>query len=210
LMKEMSKVMGMDMNALVIIPVTAAQDVLKTSEITETWVKAKDVSLVKKVKADIEKVLLRRHGRMDFQVRMATDLIKRINTVMSVITVAISFVAAISLLVGSIGIMNIMLVSVTERVKEIGIRKSVGARSRDIFWQFVVEAMMIASIGGVSGILLGTIVLFITGYFIGLRMTPSLPAAALSFMVAATVGVIAGVYPAMRAARLDPVDALRG
>ncbi|MFH1542300.1 MAG: ABC transporter permease [bacterium] len=210
LMKEMNKMMGMDFNEMVLIPVTLGEDVLKSKEITETWVKATDITQVPKIKKDIEAILLQRHGKKDFHVRVATDMIDRIMSVMGAVTVAVSFVAAISLLVGSIGIMNIMLVSVAERVKEIGIRKSVGARSRDIFWQFVLEAIIISSIGGISGVLLGTVVLYLIGLGIGLSLIPSVTAIYVSLFVSATVGLVSGVYPAMKAARLDPVDALRG
>jgi len=209
-MKKMSSMMGMDFNEMVIIPITTAEDVLKTSEIMETWIGAADPELVPQVVKELKALLMKRHGKEDFQIRVATDMLKTIDQTMAAITLAISAIAAISLLVGSIGIMNIMLVSVTERTREIGIRKSVGARHLDIFFQFVVESVLISSLGGVIGIVLSSMVLFIIGKFINLALTPSLPAVIAGFLVATIVGVFSGVYPAMRAAKLDPVEALRG
>jgi putative ABC transport system permease protein len=162
------------------------------------------------VAAEIKKILLRRHGKEDFQVRMATEMISRIDQIMGVLTTAIVAIAAISLIVGSVGIMNIMLVSVAERTREIGIRKAVGARQRDIFSQFLVEALLISVAGGVIGLLLGSGVLLLVGKAVNLILLPSLPASIAGFLVAAAVGVVSGIYPAMRAARLDPVEALRG
>jgi len=209
-MKKMSSIMGMDMNEMAIIPITTAEDVLKTSEIMETWIGTTDPSLVPQVSKDLKALLIKRHGKEDFQIRIATEMMKTIDQTMVAITMAVSAIAAISLLVGSIGIMNIMLVSVTERTREIGVRKSVGARHIDIFFQFVIESVLISSLGGVIGIILSALVLFLIGRFINLALTPSLPAVISGLAVATIVGVFSGVYPAMRAAKLDPVEALRG
>ena len=207
--KKMDSAFGMDMNAMSSVPITTAQDVFKTDEIMETWVVANSVSIVPKVASDIEKILVGRHGKEDFQVRLATDMLNQINATMGVLTLVVSAIAAISLLVGGIGIMNIMLVSVTERIKEIGIRKSVGARRADIFMQFLLEAMTISFMGGFFGVILGTIVLLVASKFINIMLLPSANAVILAFSFSLFVGVVSGVYPAMRAAQLEPVEALR-
>jgi len=209
-MKDMGSIMGMNMNEMACIPITTAQDVFKTKEIIETWVMVDDVSGVPRAKKEIEAVLLQRHGEKDFQVRIATDMLAQIDDVMNALTMVISAIAAISLLVGSVGIMNIMLVTVAERVREIGIRKSVGAKQRDIFMQFLLESTVISLLGGIVGIILGSIVLFLIGKIINVALAPSLLAVVIAFVVSCVVGVVSGVYPAVRAARLDPIEALRG
>jgi putative ABC transport system permease protein len=208
--KEMSSFMGIDMNEMAAIPISTAEDLFDTSEIMETWAVVRDLKDVDTAEDQIKKVLIDRHGEEDFQIRKATDILKTIDNVMGVITSVVSAIAAISLLVGSVGIMNIMLVSVTERIPEIGIRKSVGARKRDIFVQFLLEAVSISLAGGILGIIFSALVLFIVGKFINLTLTPSIGAVTIGFSVSLFVGVVAGVYPAMRAANLDPVEALRG
>ena len=116
-------------------------------------------------------------------------------------------IAGISLLVGGIGIMNIMLVSVSERTREIGIRKAVGARTGDILSQFVIEAMMLSAIGGAAGILVGVLAAWVLTRWVPVELT--LSAIAMAFVFSAGVGVFFGVYPAVKASRLDPIDALR-
>jgi putative ABC transport system permease protein len=206
----MGTFLGMDLNDMASIPITTAEDLFDTSEIVETWAVVRNLEEVDSAEKQIRKILLERHGKEDFQIRKATDMLNRIDNIMGVLTLAISAIAAISLLVGSVGIMNIMLVSVTERSREIGIRKSVGARKADIFFQFVLEAISISLVGGIVGIAFSTLVLFLIGKFVGMPLLPSLGAVIIGFSVSIMVGVVSGVYPAMRAANLDPVEALRG
>jgi putative ABC transport system permease protein len=118
-------------------------------------------------------------------------------------------IGSISLLVGGIGIMNIMLVSVTERTREIGIRKAIGATSTDIRNQFLTEAVVLSALGGFSGIVLSAIILGIASYIIGFNIFVTWDSALLAFAVSFIVGVFFGVFPATRAAKLDPIDALR-
>ena len=130
---------------------------------------------------------------------------QRTRRIFQVVMVAI---ASISLLVGGIGIMNIMLASVLERTREIGIRRAVGARRRDIVRQFLIETTLIATTGGLLGIVLGVVLSQLVGFFAGWSTIVSLASIALAFFVSVSVGLVCGVYPAVRAASLDPVYAL--
>jgi len=145
----------------------------------------------------------------DFSVFNQADVLSSLNQITSVLTAFLGAIAGISLLVGGIGVMNIMLVSVTERTKEIGLRKAVGARRRDILQQFLTEALVVSSLGGIIGLLLGILISFavsLTGLITPV-VTPSAMLLALGFSMA--VGLFFGIYPARRAARLRPIDALR-
>jgi putative ABC transport system permease protein len=163
--------------------------------------------------------LLRQRHRVtedDFVVRSQRDLLATANQVAGTITAFLGFVAALSLITGGIGIMNIMLVSVTERTREIGVRKAVGAKRRDILAQFLTEATAVSVIGGLVGILLGVGgARLLNGIrFGGAQSEPietivSLDAVLLAFTVSLAVGLVFGVYPAFRASRLDPITALR-
>lgn len=145
----------------------------------------------------------------DFSIRNLSDITEAASSSATTMAVLLGSIASVSLLVGGIGIMNIMLVSVTERTREIGIRMAVGARSRDIMLQFIVEAVVMAASGGLIGILLGM------GSSILLKSLVQLPAlirpdiVAIAFLVSGSVGVFFGFYPARKAANLDPIEALR-
>jgi ABC-type antimicrobial peptide transport system permease subunit len=124
-------------------------------------------------------------------------------------TTLLMCVALISLIVGGVGIMNIMLVSVTERTREIGLRMAVGARARDILWQFLVEALVLCLIGGAIGIVLGTVSSYMVTKFLGWSTASSPVAIFVAVLVSAGVGIVFGFYPAFKASRLDPIEALR-
>jgi putative ABC transport system permease protein len=145
----------------------------------------------------------------DFSVFNQTQLLDAASSISATLTLLLGGIASISLIVGGIGIMNIMLVSVRERTREIGIRKAVGARGRDILWQFLIEALTLSLLGGLIGILLGLAVSALIGQLAGwgLQFSPSTVAAAVVFSL--IVGVVFGVWPARQAARLDPIAALR-
>ncbi len=206
-----------------LVPISVAQQRLfggRTPDGNDWRVSAIAVSVtngsdINAVQSRISMALRERHGvnldgsKDDFQILNQASLLSSLSTVTSLLTAFLSAVAGISLLVGGIGIMNIMLVSVTERTREIGLRKAVGARPRDILLQFVVEALVISGAGGLIGLFLGAGIAFIIR-LTGL-LTPTVTAGAVVLAVgfSLAVGLFFGIYPAQRAARLNPIDALR-
>src|SRR5690606_23631584 len=149
-------------------------------------------------------------GEQDFTIINQQDLLASLGQVTGILTVFLSLIAGISLLVGGIGIMNIMLVSVTERTREIGLRKAVGARGSDILLQFLVESVVLSIIGGAFGVGLAWIITLIAGLIVpDLELAVTLDAVILATTVSSFVGVFFGAYPASRAASLRPIDALR-
>jgi putative ABC transport system permease protein len=147
-------------------------------------------------------------GAGDFSVVVPAELLAEQQRTRRIFQVVMVAIASISLLVGGIGIMNIMLASVLERTREIGVRRAVGATRRDVVRQFLIETTMITTTGGVLGIVLGVALSQLVGYFAGWSTIVTVPSIALAFLVSVTVGVVFGVYPALRAARLDPVQSL--
>jgi putative ABC transport system permease protein len=182
------------------------------------YIQATDYGSVPAASDEVSQILRTRHrtaiGADDFTVFTQESILSTVQSVTGVLTIFLGGIAAISLLVGGIGIMNIMLVSVTERTREIGLRKAVGARKRDILFQFLVESSMLSLIGGVVGIMFGWLIAFIVGKVAaatGNNFTPivGLNAIALATLFSAAVGLFFGIYPANRAANLQPVEALR-
>lgn len=201
-------------NLLAYIPYTSAMQSLDTDKFSNLSATAKDENSVNVAKDEIEKVLLKNHNitnkkLADFSVSSSADLLSAVGNITGVLTSLLSGIAAISLLVGGIGIMNIMLVSVTERTREIGLRKAVGARTSDILAQFLVEAVMLTLTGGVIGILLGITMAKIAGRFVGFPPVTTNNAIWLAVGISTLVGLVFGIYPAAKAAKLNPIDALR-
>jgi putative ABC transport system permease protein len=145
----------------------------------------------------------------DFTVRNLEGLLQQAQNIFGLITLFVAAVAFISLIVGGIGIMNIMLVSVTERTREIGIRLAIGARERDVLMQFLTEAMILAVIGGVAGIIFGLLIGFTVTVIAGWPFIPSLTTIAGATLFSAMFGIVFGFFPARRAAKLNPIEALR-
>jgi ABC-type antimicrobial peptide transport system permease subunit len=155
-------------------------------------------------------LLVARHGLQDFQVRSTSSLLEAAESTQNTLTLLLGSVAAISLLVGGIGVMNIMLVSVTERTREIGVRKAVGAFRRDIILQFLTEATTLSVIGGAIGVIVGIAVpAAVKKVFDALPAETPLWAVVVGLLVSISVGIFFGLYPAVKASRLDPIEALR-
>jgi len=198
---------GLDINEFVAMPLTTAQKLLGTKSIQSIGVQAKDKNSVPTVINMVKKELGKRLKEDEFSVIDSANLIQTINQVLSVLTLALGGIAAISLLVGGVGIMNIMLVSVTERTREIGLRKAVGAKPTDILYQFLIEAVVLSLGGGVIGVILGSLGALALSSF--LETTITWWSILLSFGVSAAVGIIFGVAPAARASKLNPIEALK-
>lgn len=206
---------GMDQDDIVIIPLRTFQRRIAGSTDVETiYVSATDGVSTEKVQQDIEHLMReRRHISPDkdddFHVRDMQEIVSTMTGTTRVLTALLGAVAAVSLLVGGIGIMNIMLVSVTERTREIGIRMAVGALERDVLMQFLVEAVVLSSFGGLCGIILGLAAASVGSGFLGVPFIPDLNIIVLAFLFSAGVGIVFGYFPARKAAQLDPIDALR-
>jgi putative ABC transport system permease protein len=137
------------------------------------------------------------------------ELLRQKERTKKIFNIVLGSIAAISLVVGGIGIMNIMLATVTERTREIGIRRALGARRRDIIIQFLVETVILSGAGGILGVAFGILVPLIVTHFAGMKTIVTLWSPVLAFTISALVGVVFGIYPALRAAKMDPVEALR-
>ena len=198
---------GIDQDNSVLIPFPAAQKQFGITNLNTIYLSALKSEDVKDVQQKATNILKKRLSEDEFSVQTQEQTLSTISQITSVLTLALGGIAAISLVVGGIGIMNIMLVSVTERTREIGLRKALGATPANIRTQFLIEALVLSGLGGVIGIILGFILSFIVGRFI--TTTVPLWSVALSFGFSMIVGIIFGVAPAIRASRLDPIQALR-
>ncbi|NMB59865.1 MAG: FtsX-like permease family protein [Chloroflexi bacterium] len=213
--------MGGSQDDLVMIPFSTAQSRLirrNSSAVDAIVVQAASAETVNKATEDISNILRTRHrspvGSDDFQVISQQSAVSMVSSITNVLTVFLGGIAAISLLVGGIGIMNIMLVSVTERTREIGLRKALGAKKSDILIQFLVESALLSLFGGIIGIVLGWLIAFVVGKVAAATGTEFTPEVGLNAILLATlfstaVGLFFGIYPANRAASLQPVEALR-
>jgi putative ABC transport system permease protein len=206
-MSKKGMMMGQDFDDGVWVPITLANSLVGHERLSEIVVKAADADRVDETKKEVENALLKKYTRDDFTVFTQGETLSLMKNILNVMTLMLVGIASISLLVGGIGIMNIMLVSVTERTREIGIRKAVGARTSDIMVQFIIEAVMLSALGGLLGIALGVGSALILNNWLPAQI--SAWSVSLAFFFSAGVGVFFGVYPAWKAARLDPIEALR-
>jgi putative ABC transport system permease protein len=197
------------------IPITTAQRYFTGDEyVSNISVSAETPEVMTQVQTDITTVLLAEHkitnpDEADFNIMNQADIVATASTITSTLTVLLAAIAGISLVVGGIGIMNMMLTTVTERTREIGLRKAIGAKQRDIQMQFLAEAIVLTLVGGVIGVLLGSGIALGVTYLNILQTTVSLYSVALAFGVSAAIGIVFGYYPAKQAAKLNPIDALR-
>ncbi|MHC4662047.1 MAG: ABC transporter permease, partial [Planctomycetota bacterium] len=192
---------------------TAMKQLLGVDNVREIDIQITNKADSKKVIDDIAVLMRKRHKLQpeqenDFRVRDQADIQEMFTSFTRTFTILLGGIASISLLVGGIGIMNIMLVTVTERTREIGVRKAVGAKDRDILRQFLIESLIVSGIGGVLGVALGFGVARIVG-MLDFNTVVEIRSVILALSVSAAVGIFFGYYPARRAAKLDPIEALR-
>ncbi len=218
-MEKKGQSLGMDLDDIVYVPfdLGIAMFGRAAGEAITLRIQARSAAAVDEVKDGVSRVLRQRHHLAkdqpdDFRVLAQDQVLKILNSILGAVTAAVGGVVSIALLVGGIGIMNIMLVSVTERTREIGLRKAVGARRGDVLVQFLIEAVALSGLGGFLGLAIG----FGMGKGIAAILPGNWPpahvplwAVVLAFGVSAAIGVLFGVYPAAKASRLDPIDALR-
>ena len=200
---------------MVFVPLSTAQRFLAgDTYVTTISVQAEDPNAMTTIQQEITDLLLQRHNisnpqLADFQVLNQQDIVQTASAVTNTMTILLASIAGISLIVGGIGIMNMMLTTVTERTREIGLRKAIGAKRKDISLQFLSEAVMLTFFGGFVGIVLGWVISLLVTKFAGIATQVSLSSIALAFGVSAAIGIIFGYYPARRAASLNPIEALR-
>jgi putative ABC transport system permease protein len=175
----------------------------------EVTIKVENRDAVVDVSLSIKDLLDRNHKKQDYEMTVPLELLKRAERTKQIFNIVLGSIAAISLLVGGIGIMNIMLASVTERTREIGIRRALGAKRRDIVIQFLVETVILSGSGGLLGVVLGIAIPFFVTYFAHMVTIVTFWSPVIAFSISGIVGIVFGIYPAMRAADMDPVEALR-
>lgn len=200
-------VFGIDFDNSIYVPFSTAQKQFGIDRLNTIYISANHSEEVKDIQNKATTLLKKRLSEDEFTVQTQEQTLSTIGQITNILTLALGGIAAISLIVGGIGVMNIMLVSVTERTREIGLRKAVGAKPSDIRNQFLIEAMVLSGIGGIIGIILGIGISLVIGRFI--TTTVPIWSVGLSFGFSMLVGIIFGVAPALRAARLDPIQALR-
>ena len=209
-----SGAMGNDQDDVIVVPYTTMMErVMGVDYLRMIYIQAKEGQDLERVQADIENILRVRHGIKnpdldDFNVNNMTSIMKAVEENTATMTLFLGAVAAISLLVGGIGIMNIMLVSVTERTREIGVRKALGATYRTIITQFLIEAVVISLVGGAIGIIVGIGASQLIATVAKLKTVVTTGPILLSFGFSMSIGLVFGLYPARKAAKLNPIDAL--
>jgi putative ABC transport system permease protein len=201
--------LGVDRDNEVHMPITTAQRLFGTGRVDAFAVKAQQRDTIPILGDQLIKELRKRHPDTEFSAVTQEQILGVLGKILGILTTVLAAIAGISLLVGGVGVSNIMLVSVRERTKEIGLRKAVGAKPRDIGVQFLLEAVLLTTVGGLVGTVLGVTAALITAALTPVPATVTWWSIVLAFGVSAAVGIIFGVVPAQRAGKLDPVVALR-
>lgn len=221
LAKKGTGAFGIDQDNLVLVPITVAQQqMLGTNYFTDVMVQANNAYTIAFAQTRVQQILEQNHGitdpnKDDFTIETQQDVLSLLGNITNVLTLFLTAIASISLIVGGIGIMNIMLVSVIERTREIGLRKAVGATDRDILQQFLIESVMLTFIGGIIGIAVGALVVgaayLVIAKALAIAWTFEFPISAvvIAVLVSSLTGIAFGIYPARQAARKSPIEALR-
>ncbi|MBP1760593.1 MAG: hypothetical protein H6Q64_135 [Firmicutes bacterium] len=208
---ESGSSMGNNNDEVILIPISTAQRFLSSSGISMVYASAKSAEVSSQAVAAIENKLYEKFKEDEdaYRVSSQDDMLETVSDISQTMSLMLGGIAGISLLVGGIGIMNIMLVSVTERTREIGIRKAIGARRRDILTQFIIEAAVVSGMGGIIGVIVGWGGCFLVTKLAGVNTSVSPPIILIAFIFSLAIGIIFGYLPARKAAGLKPVDALR-
>jgi putative ABC transport system permease protein len=193
----------------VLVRRSAGSTEMETVELHQLTVRMHDVTAVETADPQIQTLLSRFHKKKDFETIVPLQLLRSAEKTKRIFNIVLGSIAAISLLVGGIGIMNIMLATVTERTREIGVRRALGATRRDITMQFLVETVVLAIGGGLIGVLVGIITPLVVSHLTTMRTIITVWSVLVAFGISGAVGIIFGLYPAKAAARLDPIEALR-
>lgn len=213
--KSDSALAGNFFNSGVIVPLQVlSEDIRGDEELTEIDIAVEDTTFLNQTMDEVEYFLREERGQdededSDFTIVSFEEGLETVNTVTGLLTTLIAGISSISLVVGGVGVMNIMLVAVTERTKEIGLLKSIGAKENDILTQFLIESVVMSLIGGIIGILLGIIGAFLVSVIVNIPFVLSIPWIIIAVVASTLVGIVFGLYPARRAAGLSPIDALR-
>ena len=209
-MEKKGQMVGFDMDDTIYIPAAKALELFDRESLMEIHLLYKSNARVSEVERAIKRNLIARHGREDFTLVTQNQMLKSMNSILNILTLAVAALGSISLLVGAVGILTIMTIAVSERISEIGLLRAVGAERRTIFQLFLCEALALSAAGGLSGVLLGiTIVRMLDAALPALPVELAWAYIVAAFMVSLLIGIAAGVAPAMKAARLEPLEALR-